>query len=263
MKIKLTEQDLHKIVENVVRIIAEGNYDFMGEVICRLPYIVTLVFTKHCIERENERSLMEQRIISDASQVIKQIIQDFENREIKGGDYVKVINRETCLVSVLSPFVDKSGRRILRMIAVTAYVWKGRVNIDNTGKNYYIGEPSEEYLEAKKWNEENQDKVLAYMAWKRDTDIRKQRRTAETDYAYRSNSTLDPGVRMKLMNMTYDNRDRGIHKSMIQAIDPNELQDIKAQYRDVDKKPISTKGSANRDLRAWDLWKQRKENQEQ
>ena len=159
MKIKLTEQDLHKIVENVVRIIAEGNYDFMGEVICRLPYIVTLVFTKHCIERENERSLMEQRIISDASQVIKQIIQDFENREIKGGDYVKVINRETCLVSVLSPFVDKSGRRILRMIAVTAYVWKGRVNIDNTGKNYYIGEPSEEYLEAKKWNEENQDKV--------------------------------------------------------------------------------------------------------
>ena len=264
MKIKITEGELHGIIRQTVETILEKRgYSLRGELICRLPYFVTIIFTDHCIEREYERDITEKDIVKDAEAVIKDVIRDFESGQLKSDEYIKIINRENCVVSICSLITgrgsSKTGKIIQHLVAVTTYIWDGRINIDQGNHNYYIGEPSEEYLEAKKWNAKNQDKVLAYMDWKRNNDIKRQMRKADKEYYYRSNSTLDPETRMKLIGKTYDNQERLDKKRIHDAMDPDDFKAVQDYYKDVDSRPLSSKFSANRDLRAMDLLRQRKE----
>ncbi len=264
MKIKITESDLHGIIRQTVETILEKReYSLRGELICRLPYFVTLLFTNHCIEREYERDITEKDIIKDAEAVIKDVIRDFESGQLKSDEYIKIINRENCVVSICSLITgrgnSKTGRMIQHLVAVTTYIWDGRINIDQGNHNYYIGEPSEEYLEAKKWNAENQDKVLAYMDWKRNNDIKRQMRKADNEHYYRNNSEISPEKRMDFINRTYDNQARLDKKAIHNAMDPDEFKAIQDYYKEVDSRPLSSKFSANRDLRAMDLLKKRRE----
>lgn len=263
MKIRLTEEELHEIIRHAVEIVAEERYDLRGELICRLPYFVTIVFTDRCIEREYERDITEHDVIKDAETVIKDVIRDFESGQLKRDEYIKIINRETCVVSVCSLITgrgkSKTGKIIQHLVAVTVYIWDGRINIDQGNHNYYIGEPSEKYLEAKKWNAENQDKVLAYMDWKRNNDIKRQMRKADNEYYYRNNSMLNPETRMKLVGKTYDNQERLDKKRIHDAMSPADFKAVQDYYKNMDKMPLSSKFSANRDLRAMDLLRKRKE----
>lgn len=264
MKIKITENDLHGIIRQTVETILEKReYSLRGELICRLPYFVTLLFTNHCIEREYERDITEKDIIKDAEAVIKDVIRDFESGKLKSDEYIKIINRENCVVSICSLITgrgnSKTGMMIQHLVAVTTYIWDGRINIDQGNHNYYIGEPSEEYLEAKKWNAKNQDKVLAYMDWKRGNDIKRQMRKADNEHYYRNNSEISPEKRMDFINRTYDNQARLDKKAIHNAMDPDEFKAIQDYYKKVDNQPLSSKFSANRDLRAMDLLRKRKE----
>jgi hypothetical protein len=45
-------------------------------------------------------------------------------------------------------------------------------------------------------------------------------------------------------------------------MDPDEFNAIQDYHKKADRMPLASKGSANRDLRAMDLWKKRKESQD-
>ena len=261
MTFRLTENDLMSIIRDAAMLVLEGNYHnyYAEENICYSPYRVSIAFTDHSIEREDQRYISEKDVIDDAKQVINAIIEDWSAGNIDRKTAVRVINKETCRVTVLG---FEGGRRLNKAIVVTCYIWDGRLNIDY-GPRYYIGEESPMYLEAKKWNEENQDKVEGYKDWKFGNDVRKQMRKADNEYYYRNNTEMSPEKKMELINKTYDNQARLDKKAIHNAMDPDEFKAVQDYYKKVDKQPMSSKGSANRDLRAMDLWKRRKENEEE
>lgn len=260
MVMRLVENDLHIMIKNAVVRILEQYVNFRDEYLTRIPYPVELVFTDHAIERESQRYITEDSVTNDIRDAVHRIVDDFIGGKLGRDEFFKVINRETCSVSVCSLFL--AGNRIKKIVVITSYIWDGRMNIDR-GAVYYIGEESPAYVEAKEWNAEHQDLVMAYTDWKRNNDIKRQRRKAETKYLYRNNMEMPPEKKMELINKTYDKQARLDKKSIHDAMDPNDFKAIQDYYKKVDKIPMSSKGSANRDLRAMDLWKKRKENQEQ
>lgn len=259
MIIRLTESDLHAIIKDTATRILEQYVNFQDDYITRIPYPIELVFTDHAIERESQRYITEDSVRNDVKQAVHRIVDDFIGGKLGRDEYFKVINRETCSVSVCALFL--AGKRIKRIVVITSYVWDGRMNIDK-GAIYYIGEESPEYIEAKEWNAEHQDIVTDYMDWKRNVPINRQRRKAEKEYFYRNNTEISPEKRMELVNRTYDNQARLDKKAIHDAMDPDDFKAIQDYYKKVDKMPMASKGSANRDLRAMDLWKKRKESQD-
>ena len=259
MIVRLTEQDLHSMVKDVATRILEQYVNFQDEYITRIPYPIELVFTDHAIERESQRFITEDSVRADVKEAIHRIVDDFIAGKLGRDEYFKVINRETCSVSVCALFLG--GKRIKKVIVVTSYVWDGRMNIDK-GAVYYIGEESPAYREAKEWNAEHQDLVTDYMDWKRNGPINRQRRKAEKEYFYRGNTEIPPEKKMELINRTYDNQARLDKKAIHDAMDPDEFKAIQDYYKKADRMPLASKGSANRDIRAMDLWKKRKESQD-
>ena len=263
--IKITQQDLFEAVTSTLDIIMEGYYDVRGELICRMPYYVGMIFTNHCIERQYQRYITERDLLKDAETVIKDIIEDFESGKIDKKDYIKIINKESCVVTVCAlrthrEKYSKTGIGIAELIAVTAYIWDGRMDIDH-GKNYYIGEESKAYLEAQKWNAENRDKVVSYTEWKHNTDIVRQKKKADREYYYRNNTEMDPETKMRLINKTYDTNGEYRKREIHRAMGKEELDAVKNYFNKMERKPLASKGSANRDLRALDLWRKRKQQQ--
>ena len=259
MGFRLTENDLFEIIRDTAKLVLEA-YGFQDEYLTRIPYPIELAFTDHAIERENQRYITEESVRADLKRCVPMILDDYRSGKLSGKDYFKVINMESCSVSVCS--ILPGGKRLRKIIVITSYKWDGRINIDK-GVVYHIGEESPEYAEAKEWNAEHQDIVADYTDWKRDIPIAKQRRKAEKEYYYRNNTEMPPEKKMELINRTYDNQARIDKNAIHNAMEPGELNAIRDYYKKVDKQPISSKGSANRDLRAMDLWKKRKETGEQ
>ena len=263
MIIRLTESDIHSMVKDVATRILEQYVNIEDDYLTRIPYPIELIFTDHAEERESQRTIHEEEVREDMKAAVRWIVDDFKGGKLTDQDYFKVINKETRNVSVAALFLDKSKKRIRRIIVVTSYVWDGRMNIDK-GIIYYVGEESPAYAEAVKWNAENQDKVVGYMDWKRNNDLKRLARKAENEYQYRNNSQeMPPEKRMALVNRTYDNYEKAEKQRYHDMMDPDELNAIRNYYKNVDKRPMSSKFSPNRDLRALDLWKKRKESQEQ
>ena len=225
------------ICEVATRLLESGEW-YDEEPLCRIPYFISIRFSDHAIDREDERKISEDMIVDNARQVIKNIISDYYKKKLNAESYFKVIDRDSCVVAVCGINTTFNKKRIQRIVVITCYVWDGRMNIDD-GSVYYINEPSEEYLEAKKWNEENQDKVVGYTEWKRDSDIQKQRKKADTEYYWRNHQhEPDHETLMKRMNMTYDNRDKAYYQSIRDSLPDGDLQAIKDYYRDMDTKKI-------------------------
>jgi hypothetical protein len=256
MTIHLTESDLHSVIKDTATRILEQYINFQDEYLTRIPYPIELVFTDHAIERESQRYITEQSVREDVRQAVRRIVDDFIGGRLKRDEYFKVINRETCAVSVCA--LSLAGKRIRKIVVVTSYVWDGRMNIDK-GASYYIGEESPAYIEAKEWNADNQDIVKDYMDWKRDVPINRQRRKAENEYEYRWNRDIPPAKKMELMNITYNNYEKSKRKAIHNAMAPSEFAAVQDYYRKMDSQPMASKGSANRDLRALDLRKIRRQ----
>ena len=262
MIIRLTESDLRMMIKDAAMRILEDRIELHDDYLTRIPYPIALAFTDHVGEREEQRHISDEDIKEDVRSVVRFVVDDFIGGKLTAKDYFKVIDRDSCNVSVCALCLDRSGKRIKTIVVVTSYIWNGRMNIDN-GINYYINDESPAYIEAKEWNAENQDIVKDYMDWKRDIVAKKLARKAEREYEYRSNTTLDPTTRMRLVNKTYDNQAKQDKQAIHDALPPGDLQAIQRHFKDMDKKPLASKFSANRDLRAMDLLRQRKENQEQ
>lgn len=260
MIIRLTESDLRTMIKDATMRILEDRIELTDNYLTRIPYPIGIAFTDHVGEREEQRNISDDDIKEDVKTAIRQIVDDFIGHKITTDTYFKVIDRDSCNVSVCAISLDRSGRRIKNIVVVTSYIWNGKMNIDN-GINYYINDESPAYIEAKEWNEENQDIVQGYVDWKRNTGLKKLARKAEREYNYRQSNTLDPTTRMRLVNKTYDNQAKQDKQAIHDALPPGDLPAIQRYFKDMDKKPLASKFSANRDLRAMDLIRKRKEQQ--
>ena len=235
--IQLNNNDLRVMICEAVERLCEGQW-YETEPLCRLPYFVSVNFSDHAIDRENERDIREQDIVDILKMAVKDVIDDFSKRNIRSEDYVKVIDRDSCVVAVCGIKPSYNGNRIKQLVVVTTYVWDGKINID-AGYNYYVNEPSEKYAEAKAWNEENQDKVVSYMEWKRNSDINRQRKRAETEYYWR-NHPHEPS-REKVMNrmdQAYIRKEKSDKHKIHDQLPDGDLKAIQDYFRDMNNKRI-------------------------
>lgn len=235
--IRLTNNDLRKMISEAVSRLCEGEW-YQAEPLCRLPYFVTINFSDHAIDREYEREINQDMIADNAKKVIHEVIDDYYKRKLRPDSYFKIIDRDTCIVAVfgISPTYNK--KRIHQIVVVTCYIWDGRFNIDG-GNPYYINDPSPAYLEAKKWNEENQDKVISYMEWKRGSDVERQRKKADNEYYWRTHpQDASPEKRMARLNHAFDNKEKRERLDARDAIPGDDIRAINDFLRDMDKKKI-------------------------
>lgn len=235
--IQLDNNDLRVMIREAVERLCEGQW-YEAEPLCRLPYFVSVNFSDHAIEREHEREISEETVINNLKKTIKEIIKDYEMGVIGPDEYFKVIDRDTCIVAVCGIKPTYNKKRIHQVVVVTCYVWDGRINIEN-GNFYYVNAPSIDFIEAQKWNEENQDKVVSYQEWKRDEDIRKQRKKAERDYYFRTHQQEpSTGKRLNRMNQTYDNLEKRQKHDIHDALPDGDLKAIQDYFKDMDKRKI-------------------------
>ena len=241
--IRLSNDDLRNIINETISRLYENSW-YQSETLCRIPYFVFIKFSDHAIEREYEREISESMIIDSAEQVVKQIIEDYHKGKIGPETPFKIIDRENCVVSVCKINLSFNKKRIHQVVVVTCYVWDGRTNLDG-GINYYANEPSPAYIQAQKWNEENQDKVLSYREWKYDRrdKFMQQRKKAEREYHKRTkelySTNLSPERRMELINRTYDTMDKANKNDFHNRMDKEDLDAIRNFYRNVDKEHIA------------------------
>lgn len=222
------------MIQEAVERLCEGQW-YEAEPLCRLPYFVSINFSDHAIDREYEREIKQEMIVDNARQVIKQVINDYGDGKINSDDYFKIIDRDNCVVAVCAIRPSFNKKRIHQVVVVTCYVWDGRFNIDG-GNTYYVNEESPEYLEAKEWNEENQDKVISYMEWKRGTDIMRQQKKAEKEYYWRNHPhEQSDEKRMNRMNQAYDKYARWQKQDIHNALPDGDLKAIQDYFRNMDK----------------------------
>ena len=229
--IQLNNSDLRSIVREAVERLCEAQW-YEAEPLCRIPYFVSVNFSDHAIKREDEREISREEIIDNLKATIHQMIDDYNRKKFTGDDKLKVIDRDSCIVTVCGIHPSYNQRRIHQVVVVTCFIWDGRVNIDK-GLNYYINEESPAFREAKQWNEENQDKVLSYAEWKRygdDRAIRQQRNKAEKEYYWR-NHPHEPS-REKVMNrmdQAYQRKERAEKMNIHDNLPDGDLQAIQAR----------------------------------
>ena len=238
--IQLNNNDLRVMIREAVERLCEGQW-YEAEPLCRLPYFVSVNFSDHAIAREDERDISQNRVIENLQQVIKQVIEDYSKHMFGPDDYIKVIDRDTCIVTVCGMHPTYNNKRIKQIVVVTCYVWDGRINIDK-GNVYYINDESPAYLEAKQWNEENQDKVMSYTEWKRygdDRAIRQQRAKAEKEYYWRNHPHETPQEkRMNRLNAAFDSYERKKKHDIHDSLPDGDLKAIQDYFRDMNNKRI-------------------------
>ena len=238
--IKLNNNDLQAMIREAVERLCEGQW-YEAEPLCRLPYFVSANFSDHAIAREDERNISQDRVIENLRQVIKQIIEDYSKHVFGPDNYIKVIDRDSCIVTVCGIHPTYNNKRIKQIVVVTCYVWDGRINIDK-GNPYYINDESPAYLEAKQWNEENQDKVMSYTEWKRYGDtraIKQQRNKADKEYYWRNHS-YEPTTekRMNRLNAAFGSYERKKKRDIHDSLPDGDLKAIQDYFRDMDNKRI-------------------------
>lgn len=235
--IKLTNSDLRKMISEAVSKLCEGAW-YQSEPLCRLPYFVSVNFSDHAIDREYEREIDPDIIVDNLRKVIRDVIDDYDKHKLGPESEFKIIDRDSCIVAVCGINASFNKKRIHRITVVTCYIWDGRFNID-FGKVYYVNEPSVDYLEAKKWNEENQDKVVGYTEWKRDTDIDRQRRKAEKEYYWRTHPhEASPEKKMARLNHAFDNKDKRERLDIHDSIPTDDMQAIRDYFKNMDRQKI-------------------------
>ena len=238
--IQLNNNDLRVMIREAVERLCEGQW-YEAEPLCRLPYFVSVNFSDHAIAREDERDISQDTVIENLRQVIKKIIDDYSHRAFGPDDYLKVIDRDSCIVAVCGIHPTYNNKRIKQIVVVTCYVWDGRINIDK-GNNYYINEESPMYLEAKQWNEENQDKVMSYTEWKRYGDsraIKQQRNKADKEYYWRNHPhETSQEKRMKRLNAAFDSYERKKKYDIHDALPDGDLKAIQDYFKDINKRKI-------------------------
>lgn len=238
--IQLNNNDLRVMIREAVERLCEGQW-YEAEPLCRLPYFVSVNFSDHAIAREDERDISEDTVIENLRQVIKRVIEDYSHKAFGPDDYIKVIDRDTCIVAVCGMHPTYNNKRIKQIVVVTCYVWDGRINIDK-GNNYYINEESPAYLEAKQWNEENQDKVMSYTEWKRYGDsraIRQQRNKADKEYYWR-NHPHEPSREkvMDRLDRAYQRKEKADKRDIHDSLPDGDLKAIQDYFKDVNKRKI-------------------------
>ena len=236
---------------------------FREEAISHFP-LVKLIYTDHCVEREYERPASEKMIRDDFVSVADKIVEDINSKKYRHNDVLKVINRETCLVSVVR--VKKHTKEWL-LVIVTCFDWDGRTNIFG-GNCYYTGEESVKYKDAVQWNKEHQQEVMDYKNWKTGKDINMQHADLDKLARERYKSLYFPNYddfndaherRMDMLNVAHYRKLKD-DKRQIKNSRTQEDLDAEAEYKqNFRKKQLSSKGSQNRTLRAIDLLKQRKQ----
>ena len=238
--IQLNSNDLRVMIREAVERLCEGQW-YEAEPLCRLPYFVSVAFSDHAIDREDERDISRDQVVENLKTAIKQILDDYHNRKISGDDYIKVIDRDTCIVSVCGIEPSYNKKRVHKIVVVTCYVWDGRINIDK-GNNYYINNESPRYREAREWNEENQDKVKEYTDWKRYGDeraIKKQQMKAEKEYYWRNHSKEPSSEkRMNRLNQAYMRKEKGDKYKIHDNLPDGDLKAIQDYFRDMNNKRI-------------------------
>ena len=238
--IKLNNNDLQTMIREAVERLCEGQW-YEAEPLCRLPYFVSVNFSDHAIAREDERNISQDRVIENLRQVIKQIIENYSKHMFGPDNYIKVIDRDSCIVTVCGIHPTYNNKRIKQIVVVTCYVWDGRINIDK-GNPYYINDESPAYLEAKQWNEENQDKVMSYTEWKRYGDtraIKQQRNKADKEYYWRNHSyEPTPEKRMNRLNAAFGSYERKKKRDIHDSLPDGDLKAIQDYFRDMDNKRI-------------------------
>ena len=235
------------ISEAVERLLNEGGgwygddwYEM--ETLTYEPYQVFVKFTDHAIEREFERDIKDEDVIRNLKLVIKDIIRDYAKRKIQPEGYIKVIDRDTCMVAVcgVSPTLNK--KRIQKIVVVTCYIWDGRVNVDGPD-SYYVGEESVDYIVTKQWNEEHQDLVMSYSDWKYNRDIRRQKKRADNEHYWRNNPREIPMDRKwELLNKSFDKNDEyqknGQKIRMHKSLPDGDLDAIRDFHKNMDSQHI-------------------------
>lgn len=232
--IQLNNSDLRVMIHEVMERLCEGQW-YEAEPLCRLPYFVSVNFSDHAITREDEREISQDTVIENLRQVIKKIIDDYSHQAFGPDDYVKVIDQDSCIVAVCGIHPSFNKKRIHQLVVVTTYIWDGKINIDK-GNNYYVNKPSDEYLAAKEWNEENQDKVIPYMEWKRDSDVARQQKKADREYYWRTHPQ-EPSdeKRWNRVNQIYNRYERKQKQDIHDALPDGDLKAIQDYLRNMDK----------------------------
>jgi hypothetical protein len=241
--IQLNNSDLRSIVREAVERLCEAQW-YEAEPLCRIPYFVSVNFSDHAIKREDEREIRREDIIENLKATIHQMIDDYNNKKFGKDDKLKVIDRDSCIVTVCGIHPSYNQRRIHQVVVVTCFIWDGRVNIDK-GLNYYINDESVDYREAREWNEQNQDKVMSYADWKRYGDtraIRKQRAEAEKMHYWRNHPQSPSREKMfNRIDQAYRRRNNTERMNIHDNLPDGDLQAIQDYYRDMDNKRIELK----------------------
>ena len=235
--IQLNNNDLRVMIREAVERLCEGQW-YEAEPLCRLPYYVSVNFSDHAIEREYEREISEDRVVENLKKVIKKIIEDYELGMFGPGERIKVIDQDSCIVTVCGINPSYNKKRINQLVVVTCFVWDGRINVE-TGNFYYINQPSIDFLEAQKWNEENQDKVKSYQEWKRGYDLVNLDRKADKEYLKRKKEQ-NPGHarRMEMLRNAYAQKAYDDKQKIHDALPDGDLDAIRDYYKDVDSRKI-------------------------
>ena len=248
------------MIREAVERLCEGEW-FDSEPLCRLPYFVTAKFSNHAINREDERNISEEMVIDCIRTRVKDIISDYEKHVFGPDDLIKIIDRDSCLVVVCGINPSYNKKRISQIVVVTCFIWDGRVNIDK-GNNYFINEPSVDFIEAKEWNEENQDKVMSYLEWKRHGDskaIRQQRDKAEKEYYWRNHpQEASRDKKMQRMERAYQAKEKKEKEEIHDSLPDGDLDAIRDYFKHFDKRQLSSLDSANKELWADDYRKKMK-----
>lgn len=238
--IQLNSNDLRVMIREAVERLCEGQW-YEAEPLCRLPYFVSVAFSDHAIDREDERSISRDQVVENLRTAVRPILDDYHKKTISEGDYIKVIDKDSCIVSVCAIEPSYNKKRVHKLVVVTCYIWDGKVNIDN-GHNYYINEESPAYREAVEWNAENQDKVKAYTDWKRygdDRAIKKQQMKAEKEYYWRNHSE-EPSreKRLNRMDQAFMRKEKADKYKIHDNLPDGDLKAIQDYFRDMNNKRI-------------------------
>ena len=243
-KITLNENDIRMMVNEAIKSVGFQNFND-DMVLCRFPYPITIFFTKHAVDRRDERTIEREEIYNDVKSVIKDIVKDFEAGKFRERDRIRVINRDTCVITTATVnCVGKGRSRIRSVVVLTAFIFDGLKNlIDNGMPVYFTGEESERFREELMKNQEHRDDIIDYQDWKFPIKTRKQielqRKKAEKEHYFRNNpyerghDKTQKWLDRMGMDQAKMQKDR-IHASLPDG----DLQTINRFYKRMDKEHI-------------------------
>lgn len=271
----LTEKELVEIARSTLKMVLESVMT-VGSVY--RPYRIGVAFRDHAFVQSHGRRITEQDVIDEMSLVSERFVSDYESGVVNvmkngsgspGNEVFKVVDRDSCLVSVFYAEPTYDMRRIYKYVVITVYVWDGKMNYDNSRgeKIYYVNEPSEAFIEATEWNREHQDLVGEYTRHMHDIDTKRQREAAKRAYDAMTGPFATDDVpserRFERERMSFKRRRQDDMARIYGEMSPEDFDAIRDYDMKMDYIPMSSKGSANRDLRAMDLARQRKDAERQ